>query len=140
MSEQTINNVFPSDFVERAREAKERSQREGIILWRPYMNDDEITEVFDVSIVDRSIGCSDESCNHDNHDPASPSLKIIPKEGKLIYLGVLQYGPIRRTYYVLLTNNNTKYYEVVEEPNYYTKIFPISPNVVPDFMLEVFAD
>jgi len=141
MSEQSINNRLPSDFVERAREARERLRREGIILWRPRVDDDDILKMFDVSIVDRSVGCTDETCEHNNHDPASPSLIIMPKEGRLLYLGVLNYGAIRRTYYVLLRSDApTLYYEVVEEPNYYTKIFPVSPAAVPDFMLVSFAD
>jgi len=137
MSEQSI---LPSDFKERVREAVVRLKMEGIILWKPYVDDDEITKEFDVSIVDRSVGCTEETCDHSTHDPASPSLKIIPRAGRLVYLGVLQYGPIRRTYYALLTNNNTKYYEVVEEPNFYTKIFLIDPAAVPDFMLESFGE
>jgi len=135
MSEQDL----PSDFVERVKEAVSRLKADGIVLWRPYV-DDEITQFFDVSIVDGSVGCTNENCNHETHDPSSPSLKIVPREGKLLYLGVLNYGEIRRTYYALFTDITTKYYEVVEEPQYYTKIFPISPNVVPDFMLETFGE
>jgi len=134
---QSLN--MPQDFLNRVKEAVQRLQSEGIILWRPYV-DDEITQVFDVSIIDGSVGCINESCNHSTHDPSSPSLKIIPKEGKLIYLGVLNYGEIRRTYYALLRSSDTLYYEVVEEPHYYTKIFQIDGQRVPDFMFERFNE
>jgi len=137
MSNQTTN--LPQDFIERVREAVQRLQSEGIILWRPYVDDD-IAKIFDISIADHSIGCNNESCNHNSHDPASPFLKITPKEGKLLFLGELEYGEIKRVYYALLRQSGTLYYEVVEEPFYHTKIFPVQPSAVPDFLLARFSN
>jgi len=136
MSEHTTINFekLPEDFKARVTRALERLNADGIILWRPWIQDDELLKYFTVSIVDGSVGCTNEQCNHNSHDPASPSIKLIPKNGSLVYLGELYYGDLRREYYMLLLSDKTLYFEITHESNYYDKIFPVEPDRVPDFM------
>jgi hypothetical protein len=126
------------DFVQRVQKAVERMKAEGITLWRSNVAD-EIKQYFDVVISGSSIGCDNEMCNHVSHDPASPYIKLIPKSGKLLFLGDVQYGEIRYYYYALLTSSGTRYFEVKEEPFYWNGIHEISADEVPDYLLSQFA-
>ena len=103
----------PQDFVERVKQAVERMEAEGITLWRLGVSE-EIQELFDVVISGPSEGCTNEQCGHNSHDPASPYIKLIPKQGKLVFLGDVEYGEKRYYYYALLTPSATKYFEVKE--------------------------
>jgi len=131
----TINfEQLPQDFKDRVTRALERLNANGIVLWRPWIEDDELLKYFTVSVVDGSIGCTNEQCNHNSHDPASPSIKLIPKDGSLVYMGEVFHGDLRREYYLLLTEKEAVYLEVVKEPNYYDKVFIVDGEKVPDFL------
>jgi hypothetical protein len=131
MSEQKIS--LPKDFVKRVQEAIHRIKMEGIELWRPNIPKG-LEDFFDVVIVQESMGCDNEQCNHNTHDPASPTIKLIPKAGTLIYLGEVKYGEDDYIYYALITSSGTKYFEIVQKPFYWTEIFEVGANVVPDFL------
>ena len=126
------------DFIQRVAKAIERMKAEGITLWRPRVSD-EIEQIFDVVIVQESVGCDNQQCNHVSHDPASHYIKLIPKNGKLLFLGDVQYGETRYYYYALLTSGNTRYFEVKEEPFYWNGIREISADEVPDYLFSQFA-
>jgi hypothetical protein len=126
------------DFVQRVQKAIERMKAEGITLWRPRVSE-ELEQIFDVVIVQESVGCDNEMCNHVSHDPASPYIKLIPKSGKLLFLGDVQYSDVRYYYYALLMSSGTKYFEVKEEPFYWNGIHEISADEVPDYLLSQFS-
>ena len=127
-------NSVPQDFVERVALATERMKAEGIEIWRPSI-DEELEDIFQVAIVGESVGCTNQQCNHNSHDPASPTIKLIPKTGKLLFLGEVQYSETTSYFYALLQNNSATYYEVVSEPFFWDKIFQVESIVVPDFLL-----
>ena len=124
----------PQDFVERVKQAVQNMEAEGITLWRPGVSK-ELQELFDVVISGPSEGCTNEQCNHDSHDPASPYIKLIPKQGKLVFLGDVEYGEKRYYYYALVTSDKTRYFEVKEERFYHDGIHEISADEVPEFLL-----
>ena len=126
------------DFVQRVAKAIERMKAEGITLWRSNVGK-EIEQYFDVVVSGASVGCDNEMCNHISHDPASPYIKLIPKNGKLLFLGDVQYGEVRYYYYALLTSGNTRYFEVKQEPFYWDGIREISADEVPDYLFSQFA-
>jgi len=129
----------PQDFVERVKQAVERMRAEGIELWKPSVSQ-ELQEIFIVSIVRESEGCTNSNCNHVSHDPASPIIKLVPKSGKLVYLGKLEYGEKTSYYYALFQNNGTLYFEVVSEPFYWERIYQIESFLVPDILLARFGE
>jgi len=126
------------DFVQRVAKAIERMKAEGITLWRSNVGK-EIEQYFDVVVSGASVGCDNQQCNHVSHDPASPYIKLIPKSGKLLFLGDVQYGEVRYYYYALLTIGNTRYFEVKQEPFYWDGIREISADEVPDYLFRQFA-
>jgi len=128
----------PQDFVQRVKQAVERLKAEGIELWRPSVSE-ELQELFYVAIVSDSEGCTNAQCNHNSHDPASPIIKLVPKSGKLVYLGNVEYGGQTFYYYALFQNNGTLYFEVVSEPFRWQRIYQVESFVVPDFLLAKFA-
>ena len=123
----------PQDFAERVKQAVERMRAEGIELWCPSI-DGELEKFFDVVISGPSEGCTNEQCNHNSHDPASPYIKLIPRQGKLVFLGEVEYGETRYYYYALLTSS-AKYFEKREERFYHDGIHEVSGDEVPDFLL-----
>jgi hypothetical protein len=137
MSEQKIN--LPKDFAERVVLAIQRMQAEGITLWRPFI-DEELQEIFTVVISGESEGCTNQQCNHFSHDPSSPTIKLIPKTGRLIYLGDVEQGEKRFSYYALLMTNSTKYFQVVSEQFFWDRIYEIQSVGVPDFLLAQFGE
>jgi len=128
----------PQDFLARVKQATERMRAEGIELWRPNVSE-ELQEIFYIAIVSDSEGCTNGQCNHNSHDPASPIIKLVPKSGKLVYLGNVEYGEKTSYYYALFQNNTTLYFEVVSEPFRWQKIYQIESFLVPDFLLVKFA-
>jgi len=128
----------PQDFVERVKQAVQNMKADGIELWRPTV-DEELEDIFQVAIVGESVGCTNQQCNHNSHDPSSPKIKLIPKQGKLVYLGELEQGENTFYYYALLTPNGTKYFQVVNEEFFWHRIYEIEPIGVPDFLLVKFA-
>jgi len=128
----------PQDFLARVKQATERMKAEGIELWLPSVSE-ELQEFFYVAIVSDSEGCTNSNCNHNTHDPASPIIKLVPKEGRLVYLGNVEYGEKTFYYYALFQNNITLYFEVVEEPFRWQRINEIESIAVPDFLLARFA-
>ena len=124
----------PQDFVERVKQAVQNMKAEGITLWRPGVSK-ELQELFDVVISGPSEGCTNEQCGHNSHDPASPYIKLIPKQGKLVFLGDVEYGEKRYYYYALVTSDKTRYFEVKEERFYHDGIHEISADEVPEFLL-----
>jgi hypothetical protein len=112
---------------------------EGIELWRPSV-DEEFEEVFTISIVRESEGCTNSNCNHVSHDPASPWIKLIPKQGKLVYLGFIEQGEKTFHYYALIsTRSFTRYFKVVNELFFWDEIYEIESVGVPDFLLARFS-
>ncbi len=143
---QTLNDIggatlgsVPQDFVERVAKAVERMKAEGIELWRPTV-DEELEDIFQVAIVGESVGCTNQQCNHNSHDPSSPTIKLIPKSGKLLYLGYIEQSEVTFHYYALLSQNGTKYFQVVTEPFHWQRIYQIEPIGVPDVLLAQFGD
>jgi len=129
----------PQDFVERVQKAVQRIQAEGITLWRPFV-DEELEQIFEVAIVQESEGCTNSNCNHNSHDPASPYIKLIPKSGKLVYLGYIEQGEKTFHYYALLSTKNTKYFQIVNEQFFWDRIYEIESIGVPDFLLARFGE
>jgi len=129
----------PQDFVERVALATERMKVEGIEIWRPDVSE-ELEEIFKVVVSGSSVGCNNQQCNHNSHDPASPYIKLIPKSGKLVYLGELEQGENTFNYYALFQNNTTLYFQVVRELFYWDRIYQIEPIGVPEVLLAQFGD
>ena len=129
----------PQDFLARVQIAVERMKAEGITLWRPYI-DEELEDIFQVAIVGESEGCTTNNCNHNTHDPASPYIKLIPKSGKLVYLGYIEQGEKTFHYYALLsTKSTTRYFQIVNEQFFWDRIYEIEGIGVPDFLLAQFG-
>jgi hypothetical protein len=129
----------PQDFLARVKQAIERMKAEGITLWRPTV-DEELQEIFYVAVVSDSEGCTNAQCNHNTHDPASPIIKLIPKSGKLVYLGQVEYGEKTFYYYALLLTQNTRYFKVIQEPFFWNQIYEIESAGVPDYLLARFGE
>ena len=130
---------MPQDFLNRVKEAVKRMEEEGIVLWRPYVSE-ELQEIFTVSIIHESEGCTTNNCNHVSHDPASPWIKLIPKQGKLVYLGFIEQGEKTFHYYALIsTRSFTRYFKVVNELFFWDEIYEIESVGVPDFLLARFG-
>jgi len=129
----------PQDFLARVKQAIQRMEEEGIVLWRPYI-DQALQEIFEVVVVHESEGCTTNNCNHNTHDPASPWIKLVPKNGKLVYLGFIEQGEKTFHYYALLsTKSPTKYFQVVNELFFWDRIYEIEGVGVPDFLLAQFG-
>jgi phosphoribosyl 1,2-cyclic phosphodiesterase len=124
----------PEDFTQRIALAIERMKMDGIELWRPSVSEG-IEQYFNVVISGSSYGCNNQQCNHVSHDPSSPIIKLIPREGKLVFLGEVEYGEVRLYYYALLMSSDAKYFEVKEEQFYHDKIYEVDESDVPDFLL-----
>jgi len=129
---------IPQDFLARVQKAVQNMRAEGIELWRPSV-DEELQEIFTVVISGESEGCTNQQCNHVSHDPASPTIKLIPKQGRLVYLGELEQGENTFNYYALFQNNTTLYFQVVRELFYWDRIHQIESIGVPDVLLVKFA-
>jgi hypothetical protein len=124
----------PQDLVERVQKAVERMKAEGIQLWTPSAPSDELEQIFEVVIAKESVGCTSDTCNHVSHDPASPYIKLIPKQGRLLRLGEVDYGEVKHIFYVL-TATTTKYFRVIQTQRYYDEISVIDAGAVPDYLL-----
>jgi len=135
MAQQNVGGLnIPPDFVERVCQAIENMKVDGIELWRPGVTTF-IENDFKVIISGSSVGCTSDACNHNSHDPASPYIKLIPREGSLIKLGEVQYGEVSYIFYALIKSDYTNYYCVQREPHYHDQIFDMDANNVPDFIL-----
>ena len=128
----------PQDFLARVQIAVKRMKAEGITLWRPYI-DEELEDIFQVAIVGESEGCTNQQCGHVSHDPASPYIKLVPKSGKLVYLGFIEQGEKTFHYYALLSTKNTRYFQIVSEQFFWDRIYEIESVGVPDFLLARFG-
>jgi len=129
----------PQDFLNRVKQAINNVKAEGIELWKPSISE-ELKEIFIVSIVRESEGCTNQQCGHVSHDPASPYIKLIPKSGKLIYLGNVEYGEQTFYYYALLTPNGTRYFEVVSKQFFWDRLYEVESFIVPDILLARFGE
>jgi len=135
MAQENIGGLnIPPDFIDRVQQAIENMKVDGIELWRPSVTKF-IENDFKVVISGSSVGCTSDTCNHNSHDPASPIIKLIPREGKLVLLGEVQYGEVTDIFYALIKSDYTNYYCVQKEPNYHDQIFDMTANNVPDFLL-----
>jgi hypothetical protein len=129
-----MNLSVPQDLVERVQKALENMKAEGIQLWSPSVSD-ELEEIFEVVIAKESVGCTSDTCNHVSHDPASPYIKLIPKQGRLVRLGEADYGEVKHIFYVLIMATTTKYFRVIQTQRYYDEISVIDAGAVPDYLL-----
>jgi hypothetical protein len=135
MAQENVRGLnIPPDFIERVYQAIQDMEVDGIELWRPYITN-ALENDFKVIISGASIGCNNETCNHNSHDPASPYIKLIPREGRLIKLGEVQYGEVTDIFYALIKSDYTNYYCVQKEPYYHDQIFDMTANNVPDYLL-----
>ena len=110
-----------------------KMESEGITGWG-LNNPDE--ELFESVTVSSAHGCTSQTCNHVSHDPAEPDYKIIPKAGKLVYLGD-ETGDEERRYewHVLITDNEPRFFELRDPRHYHSSIQEISPDQIPDWAL-----
>jgi len=134
MAQENVGGLIPPDFIQRVQQAVQNLQVDGIELWRPYVSDT-LENYFKVVISGASVGCTSDTCNHNSHDPASPYIKLIPREGCLIKLGEVQYGEVTYVFYALIKSDYTNYYCVQKEPYYHDQIFDMPANSVPDYLL-----
>jgi hypothetical protein len=87
--------------------------------------------------VGEAVGCDSDTCNHNSHDAAAPSVKLIPVRGTLIDLGTEGHDNWT-TYYTLIDGDNVIAHIEVSGDRAYHDRARIVANV-PDWCLTAMA-
>ncbi len=119
--------------TETVARAVARMEADGIKGWGLSNIDDKI---FDTVEEGSATGCTSQTCFHNSHDPGAPMIKLIPRAGKIVELGrEWTDGEVDHTYYVLITDDAPKFYELTDPRHYWASLQWIEAEQVPEWAM-----
>ena len=113
--------------------AVERQEKKGVSGWG--LNNPD-PDLFDSIEQGGAFGCTSSTCAHNSHDPASPTIKLLPKAGQLVSLGYEREDPDANfEYFALVLPNTVRYFELRDGQAYWARLKEIDEAGVPNWAL-----